>query len=116
MSATKNLKKWWECYAGDDEKRFFVGKDGQSGLVRHPEYEWRSTDRISAESGLKKETVETILEKYHKRGMVVQHPKDPEKWGYWERVAPQMANQTVLSVAEADQKKRLDKAEKDKKK
>jgi hypothetical protein len=106
------LKKWWEVYANDDEKKFFVGKDGSSGLVRKAKYEWRSTDLLSQESGLTKTKIESIIEKYHKVGIVVQHPKDPEKWGYWEKVAPQLANQSVKSTSDKDKEDRIDKAKK----
>lgn len=116
MASTVNLKKWWQVYANDEEKRFFVGKDGQSGLVRSTDYEWRSTTALAREADMTKLSCEQIIDKYHKHGIVLQHPKDPEKWGYWERVAPQTGSVTSQSVAEADQKKRMDKADKDKKK
>lgn len=116
MASTKSLKRWWQVYSGDKEKSFFVGKDGKSGLARHPEFEWRSTNKISEESGLTKTETEDIIAKYHKHGIVLQHPKDPEKWGYWERVAPTTGTVTTLTVGEEDQKKRLAKADKDKKK
>lgn len=111
MATTTTKKKWWNVYSGDKEKRFFVGKDGKSGLVRNDEFEWRSTDALAREAGLTKLEVEDIVAKYHKHGIVLQHTKDPEKWGYWERVAPSTGTQTQLSVAEADQNKRLDKAD-----
>jgi hypothetical protein len=112
MATTKSLKKWWQVYADDKEKRFFTGKDGKSGLIRHPEFQWRSTDSLSKESGLTKLETENIISKYHKAGIVLQHEKDPEKWGYWENVAPQTGTIVKNSVAEADQKKRLDTADK----
>lgn len=109
-------KKWWEVYSGDDEKRFFVGKDGHSGLIRKKskdgqEFKWRSTDMLSQESGLSKTVVEQIIDKYHKAGIVVQHHKDPEKWGYWENVAKEMS-ETKVSVSDEDKKDRVDKAKK----
>lgn len=106
------LKKWWQIYSNDDEKRFFVGKDGKSGLVRNQEYEWRSTEALARESGLSKARTEQLIDKYHKAGLVIQHSKDPEKWGYWEKVAPHLANQTKKSVADEDKDKRIDKAKK----
>lgn len=106
------LKKWWEVYSGDEEKRFFVGKDGKSGLCRNNEFEWRSTDALAREAGLSKAKTEQIIDKYHKAGLVIQHSKDPEKWGYWERVNPQNANQTKKSVSDEDKDKRIDKASK----
>ena len=110
MPVQLNLPKWWQVYSNDEEKRLFVGKDGNSGLVRSQDYEWRSTDALAKESGLSKRRTEEILDKFHKRGVVLQHGKDPEKWGYWERVKPG-ANDPKLSVAEEDQQKRIDKVD-----
>ena len=104
------LKKWWQVYGNDDEKRFFVGKDGKSGLIRNGEFDWRSTDSLARESGLTKARIEQIIDKYHKAGIVIQHQKDPEKWGYWEKVAPQLAKAASKGVADADKDKRVDKA------
>jgi hypothetical protein len=105
------IRKWWEVYANDDEKKFFVGKDGHSGLVRKADFHWRSTDALSRESGLSKALIEQIIDKYHKAGIVVQHKTDPEKWGYWENVAA-ASNTPKDSVAEEDKKSRVDKAKK----
>lgn len=110
MPTQQNLPKWWQVYSNDEEKRLFVGKDGSTGLVRSPDYEWRSTDALAKESGLSKRRTEEILDKFHKRGVVLQHSKDPEKWGYWERVKPN-ANDPKPTVAEEDQKKRVDKVD-----
>lgn len=114
MSQQQVLKKWWQVYSGDKEKRFFVGADGKSGLVRKQDYNWRSTDKLASEANLSKAEVEQIIDKYHKVGMVVQHAKDPEKWGYWENVATQIGNQSKKSLVEDDQDKRIDKAKKTK--
>jgi hypothetical protein len=105
----KSPKKWWECYNGDEEKRFFVGKDGSSGLCRKADFDWRSTEALSRESGLSKARVEQIIDKYHKAGIVVQHAKDPEKWAYWEKVNNSTA-QSKAGTVEEDQKNRIDKA------
>lgn len=109
------VKKWWQVYAGDEEKRFFVGKDGKSGLVRSPDFQWRSTDSIAREAGLTKAVTEQLIDKYLKAGMVFQHPKDPEKWGYWEKVAPHLGKAQAKSVADQDKDNRVDKAAKAKK-
>jgi hypothetical protein len=114
-NVTKQLPKWWQVYSNDEEKRLFTGKDGTSGLARSPDYEWRSTDALAKEAGLTKRRTEEILDKYHKVGVVCQSSKDPEKWGYWERVKPD-ANKPDKSVVQADQDKRTDKADSTKKK
>jgi hypothetical protein len=106
------LKKWWQVYSNDDEKNFFSGKDGKSGLARSQDYDWRTTDALAREAGLTKAKTEQIIDKYHKAGLVIQHQKDPEKWGYWERVAPQLASQTNKSVSDTDKDQRIDKAKK----
>ena len=109
-----NIPKWWQVYSNDEEKRLFTGKDGNSGLARSADYEWRSTDALAKESGLPKRRTEEILDKYHKVGVVLQSSKDPEKWGYWERVKPD-ANVPTKGVVQTDQDKRVDKADPKKK-
>lgn len=111
----KILKKWWAVYNGDEEKRFFVGKDGNSGLCRNNGFDWRSTEALARESGLSKSRVEQIIDKYHKAGIVVQHAKDPEKWGYWEKVGSAAASNTKDTTKD-DQQARVDKAKGAKKK
>ena len=108
------LPKWWQVYSNDEEKKLFVGKDGASGLCRKTSYDWRSTDLLAKESGLTKIRVEEILDKYHKIGIVLQHKTDPEKWGYWENVAPSLGKGTPAGVVKQDQDKRVEKADKKK--
>lgn len=108
------VKKWWQVYCNDEEKRFFVGKDGKSGLVRNSQFEWRTTDSLSRESGLTKTKTEEIIAKYHKAGLVIQHSNDPEKWGYWEKVSTQDDKKTTKSVSDEDKEKRINKAGKKK--
>lgn len=103
-----NLKKWWEIYANDAEKRLFVGADGQSGLCRSKSgFAWRTVGKLVEESKLTRLEVEDILDKYNKMGIVRQHKNDPEKWGYWENIgnAP-----TQKDVVQDDIKDRVDKA------
>lgn len=105
----KKLEKWWEVFSGDVEQRIFTGKDGKSGLVRHHTYVWRSIDSLVKESGESRETVEKMINKYAKRGLILNNPKNAEQWGFWSRVAPDMAHQTDLSFSDEDKKKRIDK-------
>lgn len=104
-----SAKKWWQVYANDEEKRFFVGKDGNSGLCRKGDFEWRSIEALARESGLTKSRVEEIVDKYQKAGLVVQHAKDPEKWGYVHKVGSP-ASAAKSDVVKGDQKDRVDKA------
>jgi len=78
------LKKWWEVFPqgtkeGDEETRFFIA------LARHPEFKYRSVDKLSAEANLSKTRCDEIIAKYAPSGIILNDPKDPERWGYWER-------------------------------
>lgn len=103
------IQKWHEVYRNDAEKNFFVGKDGKSGLVRHSEFHWRSTDSLAKEGGLSKEQTEQIIDRYHKAGIILQSPRDPEKWAYWENVSKK--KDPYLTITEEDQKMRLQRAD-----
>jgi len=103
----KKPKKWTEVYPqgtkeGDEEQRFFIA------LARQP-WDWRSVASLAKESKLTKERVEEILSKYYKKNMVFPNPKTEDHWGYWERV-PEMLDSDSSSLAQSDQKKRIDKA------
>jgi len=102
------LKKWTEVYPhgtkeGDEELAFFIS------LARNQKYVWRSTSGIANEAGLTKERVEEIIDKYLKQGLVFQHPKNDDNWGYWERVPPEMLPKKYQSLVAKDQKQRKDK-------
>lgn len=106
MSKNSGPKKWWEVYpknttAGDEERKMFIA------LARDPQYEWRSVSAIASESGLTKTRVEEILDKYHNAGMVFQNSKNPELWGYWERVKPELATKKKTTLADEDKAQRL---------
>jgi hypothetical protein len=78
--------KWWEVYAGDDEKRVFVGKDGRGGLCRSRFGSgWRTLSALVAETGLTTAEVEAILTRYVVMGMVLRHE---DGYACWEFVAP----------------------------
>ena len=105
---SKKPRKWTDVYpqgtkAGDEEQRFFIA------LARHPKFEWRSVASLAKEGNLTKERVEEILEKYIKKDMVFQNPKNEDQWGYWERV-PEMLDGNNASITKSDQKGRIDKA------
>ena len=101
----KTPSKWTSVYPhgtkeGDEELRFFIS------LARNPKYQWRSTAAIAKESKLSLERVEEIINKYYKKGMVFQNPKNEDQWGYWERV-PEMLPKILKSISQKDQEKRL---------
>ena len=104
----KKLPKWTDVYpqgskAGDEEQEFFIA------LARNPKWQWRSVAAIAKESGLTKERVEELLNKYFKRGMVFQNPQNEDQWGYWERV-PMMIPNDTQSISDDDHQNRIKKA------
>lgn len=109
MSGTsKKLPNWWDvypqgCKAGDEEQEFFIA------LSRNAKWQWRSVAAIAKESGLSKQRVEELLNKYWKKGMVFQNPQNEDQWGYWDRV-PHMIPNEKSNMTDEDHKKRIDKA------
>jgi hypothetical protein len=103
----KRYRKWINVYPqgtkeGDEEQRFFIS------LARHPKYEWRSMAAVAKESGLEKKRVEQIIQKYYKKGMVFQNPKNEDQWGYWERLDSALLNlDQSKSMAEKDHEQRI---------
>jgi hypothetical protein len=102
-------KKWTEVYPigtkeGDEEFAFFVS------LARNPKYIWRSTTGISTDSGLPKDRVEEIIDKYFKLGMIFAHPKNDDSWGYWGNVPPDLLPKKPQSLVDKDHKQRIKKS------
>ncbi len=102
-------KKWTDVYpqgtkAGDEEQKFFIA------LARNKKYQFRSVASLSKEANLTAERVEEIIQKYYKKNMVFMNPKSEDQWGYWERLSKDVWSQNKKSVAEADQKNRIDDA------
>jgi hypothetical protein len=108
------MKKWYDVYQGNDERAFFVGKDGKSGLVRSS-YNYRSVAALAKESGLSKGRVEQIVSKYLKMGLVVASSDKEDHYAYWGRVSPGMTAGAAPTVAVADQNNRINKASSSKK-
>ena len=114
MSKLK-LKKWTQIYPqntpeGNEEQRFFAGKNRQSGLARHPKWTWRSTKALVQESGLSLERVEEIINKYYNLGMIVMSKAKPDHWGYWERdevKAQILSEMNSKSIADDDKSSRI---------
>lgn len=106
-------KTWSQAYpqgslAGNEEQRFFIGKDGKSGLVRSPKHKYRSTEALVRESGLSHERTEQIINKYVKMGLVFAHPSNPNHWCYWERDPSVL--EKPKSLAASDQTERMNKS------
>lgn len=103
----KTPPKWTDvypqgCKEGDEIQKFFIS------LGRNKDYDWRSVASMAKDTGLSKERIEEIIQKYHKMGMVFQNPTNDTLWGYWERV-PQMLDNTP-TIAEQDKEERIDEA------
>jgi hypothetical protein len=103
----KKPQKWIDCFpqgtkTGDEEQAFFIA------ISRNPKYQWRSVAAIAKESGLIPERVEGIIQKYQKKGMVFNNPKNEDQWGYWERV-PEMLPKDVKTLSQQDQENRINK-------
>jgi len=108
MSKNSKPRKWTDVYPqgtteGNEEQKLFIS------LARNPKFEWRSVKALAKDTGLSVERVEEILNKYYKKGMVFQSPKNEDNWGYWERV-PEMLEGDAASLTKSDQNDRIDKA------
>lgn len=106
--AKKKLKTWTEiypqgCKEGDEEQGFFIA------LSRHPKWTWRSVSQLAKESGLSKQRIEEIIQKYYKKGMIFQSPTNDDMWGYWEN-HPDMIPSEKMSATKEDHKNRIDNA------
>ena len=103
----KNPPKWVNVYPqgtkqGDEEQKFFIA------IARHPKYDWRSVSAISKETGMTKERIEEIIEKYYKKNMIFQNPKNEDQWGYRERNKGML--KTKKTISNTDKSDRIDKS------
>jgi hypothetical protein len=103
-------KKWHEIYpygskAGDEEAKVF------RSLSRHSKFDWRSTGAIAKATGLSRERVEEIINKYVnnvKPPLIYAHPSNEDHWGYWERV-PEVIEKDDRGISKKDKDNRIDK-------
>lgn len=104
-------KKWYDIYPygtkeGDEEAAFFKS-------IARTKYDWRSTGAIVKESGLSRERVEEIIDKYSsqiKPPLVYAHPSNDDHWGYWERDKVKELLQTDdRDITKKDKDNRVDK-------
>jgi hypothetical protein len=103
-------KKWFDVYPygskqGDEEAKVF------RALSRHAKFDWRSTGAIVKATGLSRERVEEIIDKYVnkvKPALIYAHPSNEDHWGYWERV-PEVLKKDDRDVAKKDKDARVDK-------
>jgi hypothetical protein len=103
-------KKWYEVYPygtkeGDEEAKVF------RSLSRHSKFDWRSTGAIVKATGLSRERVEEIIDKYVnkvKPPLIYAHPSNEDHWGYWERV-PDVLKKDNRGISQKDKDNRIDK-------
>lgn len=103
-------KKWHEVYpygtkAGNEEALVF------RSLSRHAKFDWRSTGAIVKATGLTRERVEEIVDKYVNKispPLIYAHPTNEDHWGYWERV-PEVLKKDDRSISKKDKDNRVDK-------
>lgn len=101
-------KKWTEVYPqgtveGDDEAKFF------RSLARNPKFAYRSTPQIMSDTGLTRQRVEEIIDKYAtmKPPLIVPHSSNADHWGYWER-CEEGDDECEKSLCQTDQENRID--------
>jgi len=102
-------KKWTEVYPygtkeGDDEAKFF------RALARHPKFDYRSTAAIIKATGLSRQRVEEIVDKYTKvtPPLIFLHPTNDDHWGYWERCQDRLKDDK-RDISRKDKDNRVDK-------
>lgn len=103
-------KKWTEVYPygtkeGDEEAKVF------RALARHAKYDYRSTTAIIKSTGLSRERVEEIIDKYVNKirpALIYPHPTNEDHWGYWER-CPEALQKDGRGISQKDKDNRIDK-------
>lgn len=85
---------WWSLFPqgteeGDEESRFFCA------IARNVN-KWSSIPYLANESKLSESRIEEIIAKYAPIGVLLQNTKDPDEWGYWERVGSKKADKNIL--------------------
>lgn len=102
-------KKWTEVYPygtkeGDQEAKFF------RAIARNQKYDYRSVSALIKETGLTRERVEEIIDKYSKFNppLLYPHPSNEDHWGYWER-CPDQLHSDKRNISQKDQDNRVNK-------
>jgi hypothetical protein len=103
-------KKWTEVYPygtkqGDEEAKVF------RALARHQKFDYRSTGAIVKDTGLTRERVEEIIDKYVnkvKPPLIYAHATNEDHWGYWER-CPDVLKKDKRNPSDKDKDSRIDK-------
>lgn len=103
-------KKWTEVYPygtkeGDEEAKFF------RALARHPKFDYRSTGQIIKTTGLSRQRVEEIIDKYVNKvvpPLLIPHASNDDHWGYWERCQDRLKDDN-RDISRKDKDNRVDK-------
>ncbi len=102
-------KKWYDVYpygtkGGDEEAKVF------RALSRHAKFDYRSTGAIMKATGISRERIEEIIDKYMgcNPPLIFAHPTNEEHWGYWER-CPDRLKDDSRDISEKDKDNRIDK-------
>lgn len=102
-------KKWYDVYPygtkdGDEEAQVF------RALSRHPKFDYRSTAAIIKTTGIKRERVEEIIDKYMSCDppLIFPHKTNEEHWGYWERCTDRLEDD-IRDISSKDKDDRVDK-------
>ena len=102
-------KKWTEVYPygtreGTEEAKVF------RALARHKKYDFRSIAALIKATGVSRERIEEIIEKYTNRfdpPLIYPHPQNEDHWGYWERCQDQLKDDK-RNISQKDQDGRVD--------
>jgi hypothetical protein len=112
MAETPSIKpqQWHQIYPygtkeGDEEAKVF------RLLCRNKKFDWRSTGALVKSSGLTRERVEEIIDKYANKispPLIYPHPSNDDHWGYWERI-PEVLEKDIRGISKKDKDNRIDK-------
>lgn len=102
-------KKWTEIYPygtkeGDEESKVF------RALARNSKWDYRSIGAIVRATGLDRERVEEIIEKYSTKinpPLIYPHQTNEDHYAYWERI-PETVNKDLRGISQKDKDKRID--------
>ena len=103
-------KKWHEVYPygtkeGDEEAKVF------RALSRDSKYEYRAIPAIVKSTGLSRERVEEVIDKYatqYDPPLIHAHPSQEDHWGYWERCVDDLKKDDK-SITNQDKDNRINK-------
>lgn len=103
-------KKWHEVYPygtkqGDEEAKIF------RALSRHSKFDYRSISALEKSTGLERERIEEIIDKYatqYDPPLIYAHPSQDDHWGYWERCLNDIKG-PEKSISSQDKQNRIDK-------